>query len=60
MQLKEAYGYLDEGIRPDGNGLNRQVLAEIDYFKNYYELMPKVLYRMTGGLILEWKMTASG
>lgn len=42
MQLKEAYGYLDEGIRPDGNGLNRQVLAEIDYFKNYYELMPKV------------------
>ena len=40
--LKEAYDYLDEGIRPDGNGLNRQVLAEIDYFKNYYELMPKV------------------
>lgn len=37
-----ANDYLDEGIRPDGNGLNRQVLAEIDYFKNYYELMPKV------------------
>lgn len=44
MTLKEAYNYLDKGDMPDlENGkINRQVLKEIDYFKNYYGLVPKL------------------
>lgn len=44
MTLKEAYSYLDEGTMPDmnNNRINRQVLKEIDYFKNFYGLKPKL------------------
>ena len=42
MTLDEAVAYLDKDIRPEGDNLNKQVLAEIDYFKQFYQVMPKV------------------
>lgn len=42
MTLKEAKDYLDRDITPEGEGINRQVLREIDYFKNIYRIRPKV------------------
>lgn len=44
MTLKEAYDYLDSGVQPDfeHNKINRQVLKEIDYFKDFYKLQPKL------------------
>lgn len=42
MTLKEAVDYLDHGIVPAGDRINRQVLREIDYFKAHYSLVPKV------------------
>lgn len=44
MTLQEAYDYLDDDICPDNREgrINRQVLKEIDYFKNFYHLQPKV------------------
>ena len=44
MTLKDAYDYLDSGVQPDfeHNKINRQVLKEIDYFKDFYKLQPKL------------------
>lgn len=44
MTLQEAYDFLDDDIYPDNHEgrINRQVLKEIDYFKNFYHLQPKV------------------
>ena len=44
MTLQEAYDFLDDDICPDNHEgrINRQVLKEIDYFKNFYHLQPKV------------------
>ena len=44
MTLQEAYDFIDDDICPDNHEgrINRQVLKEIDYFKNFYHLQPKV------------------
>lgn len=47
MRLGDAYGYLDgllhkEDIAEHNEGINRQVLDEIDYFKKIYKLVPKL------------------
>ena len=44
ITLQEAYYFLDDDICPDSHEgrINRQVLKEIDYFKNFYHLQPKV------------------
>lgn len=48
MILSDAYDYLNYGIYPDfeqevnQSMINRQVFTEIDYFKNYYQIEPKV------------------
>lgn len=44
MPLIEAYDYLNRHIYPDMDNvhLNKQVFREIDYFTNYYKLVPKV------------------
>lgn len=44
LKLSEAYDYLDHNIYPDLNQakINKQVFCEIDYFKNFYNLVPKV------------------
>jgi uncharacterized protein YjbK len=41
MPLKEARNYLTHGIRPD-SPVNEQILKEIDYFKQFYEVMPRM------------------
>ena len=44
ITLQEAYYFIDDDICPDSHEgrINRQVLKEIDYFKNFYHLQPKV------------------
>jgi len=47
MRLGDAYGYLSgvlikEDIIERNEGINRQVLDEIDYFKRFYKLVPKL------------------
>lgn len=42
MTLKEAKAYLDKDIKPQSKGINQQVIREIDYFKDFYGLKPKV------------------
>lgn len=44
MPLIEAYDYLNRHIYHDMDNvhLNKQVFREIDYFTNYYKLVPKV------------------
>lgn len=42
LTLDQARAYLDEDIRPKGEGINAQILRELDYFKDFYGLMPKV------------------
>lgn len=45
MRLRDAYDYLEQDIRPRSCGemqLNDQILGEIDYFKGFYQLQPKV------------------
>ncbi len=43
MTLREAYDYLHKDIKPDllQESINQQVFREIDYFKNFYGLVPK-------------------
>jgi len=45
IKLADAYNYLNNGIDPDldQNQMNKQVFNEIDYFKNFYKIVPKVL-----------------
>lgn len=42
--LEDAYKYMDENIRPVSENvkINRQVLREIDYFKQIHNVVPKV------------------
>jgi hypothetical protein len=44
IKLNEAYAYLNENRYPKQENclINEQVLHEIDYFKNFYQLIPKV------------------
>lgn len=44
MTLREANDYMNKDIMPDLNKpyINKQVLKEIDYFKDFYKLVPKV------------------
>lgn len=43
LLLQEAYDYVDCHIRPDEKPyINKQVLNEIDFFLNHYELVPKL------------------
>lgn len=47
MKLEDAYGYMDgkismDSIMDDYPEINRQVLREIDFFKNHYKIVPKV------------------
>ena len=44
MTLKDAYNYLNHNIYPDMKNvhLNKQVFREIDYFKNYYNIVPRL------------------
>ena len=45
MTLNEAYKFLNDNICPDDNHerrINRQVLHEIEYFKDFYKLQPKL------------------
>ena len=45
IKLGDAYDYLNNDICPDLNQdqMNKQVFNEIDYFKNFYKIIPKVL-----------------
>lgn len=49
MTLQEAYDFLDDDICPDNHEgrINRQVLKEIDYFKNFYHCSLKFIFHMT-------------
>lgn len=42
MPFDMATAYLNEGISPDCDGVNRQIFREIDYFRNFYTVVPKV------------------
>lgn len=42
MTLEQARAYLDEGVRPCGEGINSQILRETDYFIDFYGVLPKV------------------
>ena len=44
IKLAEAYDYFNNDIYPDlnQNQINKQVFNEIDYFKNFYNVVPKV------------------
>lgn len=44
LQLIAANDYLEHNIMPDEEspGLNHQVMREIDYFKKFYQIVPKV------------------
>lgn len=44
MTLKTAYNYINNNVYPDMENvhLNKQVFREIDYFKNYYHIVPKL------------------
>lgn len=42
LPLWQAKAYLDEGARPKACGINPQILRELDYFTEFYKLMPKV------------------
>lgn len=45
MRLSGAYDYLNKNIRPEDLEdicINKQVLREIDYFRQFYRLIPKV------------------
>jgi hypothetical protein len=43
LKLREAYDFVDKGIKPeDAPYINKQVLAEIEYFLKTYSLVPKV------------------
>lgn len=45
MRLEDAYAYLERDIKPPGSKtfrINQQVLEEIEYFKSFYPLEPKV------------------
>lgn len=42
MTLGEAEAYMDKNVSPRSENINRQVLAETDYLKVHYSLMPKV------------------
>lgn len=44
LTLDEAYDYLNHNVYPNLNQpqINQQVLKEIDYFKNFYQIVPKV------------------
>ena len=44
MKLADAYDYLNNDIYPDfnQNKINMQVFNEIDYFKKFYKVVPKV------------------
>ncbi len=43
MQLSEAYAYLNEHQYPQEQSyMNRQVFLEIDYMKQFYQLLPKL------------------
>ncbi len=42
MPLNQAMAYLDYNVRPTAPGINNQILREIDYFKEFYKLTPKV------------------
>ncbi len=43
MTLREAYNFVDNGVRPiDSSYINKQVLNELDFFLQRYELSPKV------------------
>lgn len=41
MNLKEAMAYMETGAVPDRPSLNRQVLKELNYMREYYRLVPK-------------------
>ena len=44
MTLKDAYEYLNNDIMPTNKSgkINMQVLTEIDYFKKFYHVVPKI------------------
>lgn len=47
MKLKDAYNYLDGKVSTtyiiqNNSKINHQMLGEIDYFKNFYKIVPKV------------------
>ena len=43
IKLTDAYDYLNNDICPDldKNQINKQIFNEIDYFKNFYRVVPK-------------------
>lgn len=42
LPLEQAKAYLDRGEAPSCAGINAQILRELDYFTDFYRLMPKV------------------
>lgn len=62
MTLQEAYYFLDDDICPDSHEgrINRQVLKEIDYFKNFYHCSLKFIFHMTDSRTLRKMMAISG
>ena len=43
LKLNEAYAFIRKETVPDSEYINRQILNEISYFINCYQLMPKVV-----------------
>ena len=42
LPLEQAKAYLDKGEAPTWAGINTQILRELDYFTDFYRLVPKV------------------
>lgn len=42
LPLEQARAYLDEGKEPERGSVNAQILRELDYFTQFYRLVPKV------------------
>ena len=51
LVLKEAYNFLYTSKKPEYKDyMNKQVLNEIDYFLKLYNLVPKFILHMIGGI----------
>ena len=58
MELGEAYDFIETGVKPElQDYMNGQVLNELEYCLNLYDLEPKSISHMTGWLTLKKAMT---
>lgn len=42
LKLSDAYRYMEDGKLPENCQVNPQIISEMDYMRNVYELLPKV------------------